>query len=65
MICPHCQEEIISTARLKLGYRLCLVCGEEVAKQQRSQWTVVPLHKSSYILVTDKSLLSQLNKTAA
>ena len=65
MICPHCQEEIISAARLKLGYRLCLSCGEEEAKRQRSQWTVVPLHKSSYILVTDKSLLSQLNKTAA
>lgn len=65
MLCPVCHETEVSPARVKLGYNLCLECGELVAKQERSQWTVVPFHKSGYMLVTDKTLLTQLNKVAA
>jgi hypothetical protein len=60
----QCDEEI-SQARWDLGYRVCLDCGERESIRVRQGWTIVPLHKSSYTLVTDKSILKQLNKIAA
>jgi hypothetical protein len=51
----------INPSRLALGYRTCLPCGEDSAKQARRSWCVVPLNKSNYVLVTDPSLLKGLN----
>ena len=53
-----CGNEI-SEGRYALGYILCLVCGEAQAKERK--FTVVPMHKSNYILVTSKADLVGLN----
>lgn len=54
----------ISPARVSLGYQVCLECGEKEAIRQRDGWTVVPLHKSSYTLITNPVELKGLNKHA-
>jgi hypothetical protein len=36
-------------------------CGEKVARQQKH--TIVPMPKSNYIVVTDRSLLLNLNSS--
>lgn len=57
-ICGQCGEEF-ALARYRLNYRVCLPCGDRLAKQVKH--TIVPLHKSNYIVVTDKSLLVGIN----
>ena len=59
MICL-CGEDVVP-ARVTLGYKTCLPCGEQAARQARKGWCVAPLNKSNYILVTDPSLLKGLN----
>jgi len=61
---PACVEcgDMVAEARWALGYRECMKCGEYRARQRVH--TVVPMAKSNYILVTDKSLLRGLNKYA-
>lgn len=54
----------ISPQRVQLGYTICLECGEKEAVRQRDSWTVVPLHKSSYTLITNPNELRGLNKYA-
>ena len=56
--CVVCSGEI-SEGRHDLGYKLCLSCGESAAKNRKH--TVVPLHKSNYMLVTDPELLLGIN----
>ena len=51
----------LSTARFNLGYRCCLECGEEQAREQRNYWCVALLHKSNYVLITDRQDLAGLN----
>jgi len=58
--CIRCGGEF-PVARQTLGYDLCLKCGETDAQIKRRSWTVAPMNKSNYILVTDPSILSQLN----
>jgi len=60
---PHCMicDESYDLARLHLGYAVCLSCGDEIAKSLNLKRTVVPMNKSNYQLVTDLSLLKQLN----
>lgn len=55
--------EAVMPARWALGRRTCLPCGEAQAKQERKGWTVAPLPKSNYILITDHSLLVGLNSS--
>lgn len=59
--CVMCGETIEPQKRVDLGYRICLFCGDDVAKQERAGWTVVPMNKSNYILVTNPETLKQLN----
>lgn len=56
----ECGEEI-HPKRLALGYSICLQCGEASAKQERKQWCIAPMHKSNYMLVTDRRDLHGLN----
>ena len=49
----------INPERYKLGYRTCLVCGEAEAKQRK--FTVAPMHKSNYMLITNMTDLKGLN----
>lgn len=51
--------ETYAYERFKLGIKLCLDCGEQVAKQRK--FTVVPMHKSNYVCVTNMSDLIGIN----
>ena len=51
----------IPLARYRLGYRQCLCCGEKTALKRK--FTVAPMPKSNYILITDLSLLKGLNSS--
>lgn len=54
----HCRcGNSIPSGRFELGYRTCLECGSPAVTR-----TIVPFHKSAYQLVTDYTLLRQLNK---
>lgn len=57
--CRVCGDEV-SAGRWDLGYRTCLVHGDEVAKARR--FTVVPMHKSNYVAVFDRELLTGVNQ---
>jgi hypothetical protein len=45
--------------RKNLGYNCCLPCGNVIAKERK--FTVAPLNKSNYVLITDLQILKQLN----
>lgn len=60
MNCIHCDDDI-DPRRAALGYRLCLFCGEEAAREERKGWTIAPLHKSNYMLLTSKEDLKGIN----
>lgn len=62
MWCIKCQNEWVVDARIEAGFCTCLECGEADAKKVKH--TVVPMHKSNYVVVTDRSLLLCLNKVA-
>ena len=58
---PQCKlcGDTYQQGRYKLGIVFCLPCGDELAFKVKR--TVVPMHKSNYILVTDKSDLTGIN----
>lgn len=58
--CLFCGE-YLSAGRWELGYRTCLQCGEEQARQERQSWCVAPMHKSNYMLFTDSTDLKGIN----
>lgn len=62
MWCVKCQTEQVADGRVKAGFITCLRCGEADAKKVRH--CVVPMHKSNYVVVSDRSLLLCLNKVA-
>lgn len=47
--------------RAQLGYKTCLPCGEQQARQRK--FTVAPLPKSNYMVFSDMSLLKGLNSS--
>jgi len=57
--CSKCGAAL-PAARYALGYRTCLPCGEQAARMVKH--CIVPMHKSNYVVVTDRSLLSQLTR---
>lgn len=58
--CKVCDEDM-NPERWYLGFRVCLTCGEKQARTVKH--TIVPLPKSNYIVVTDRSLLLGLNSS--
>ena len=60
-LCNTCHWEKVPFKRWQAGYFTCLACGEEQAKKDRMGWCVAPMHKSNYVLVTDKRDLRGLN----
>lgn len=58
---PKCRicDATFPLRRAALKYTTCLSCGEKAAR--KVQHTIVPLNKSNYIHVSDKSLLLGLN----
>jgi hypothetical protein len=59
LICTTCYSEFVPPARSQLGYKTCLSCGERQASKVTH--CAVPLSKSNYVLVTDRSELKGLN----
>lgn len=60
MECINCGDSI-DDRRAALNIKLCMSCGEIAAKNARKTWTVVPLHKSNYVLVTNRDELVGMN----
>lgn len=58
---PRCKVcgEIYPIERMRIGFALCLPCGDEIAKERK--FTIVPMHKSNYVAVTNAVDLKQLN----
>lgn len=56
--CRVCGEQY-PTARWALGYKMCLPCGESESK--RVVRTIVPMHKSNYMMITDMTDLKGIN----
>ena len=54
----ECGEEV-DARRVVLGYQTCLRCGDVEAKQRK--FTVAPINKSNYMMITDLTQLKQLN----
>ena len=53
--------EIIEQGRWDLGYRVCLGCGDSIAKQKK--WTVaIPYGKGAYQLIHDPEELKMTNQ---
>jgi hypothetical protein len=49
----------VDPRRYKAGFDTCLPCGEGEAKQVRH--TIVPMHKSNYMVVSDRRDLMGIN----
>ena len=62
MYCVRCPIEEVAPKRHEAGYITCLRCGEADARRVRH--TIVPMHKSNYVVVRDRELLKYLNKVA-
>ena len=61
--CTHCGDDV-HIERWARGYRLCLFCGEEAAKQERTRWCVIQEYgKGNYQLVTPQTALHTLKQT--
>jgi ribosomal protein L37AE/L43A len=58
--CRQCGEDI-GQKRWAIGYKYCLECGDAIAKDKAKQYTIAPINKSNYMLITDPALLKQLN----
>jgi hypothetical protein len=56
--CDQCGA-YINPHRYDIGYTTCMPCGEKAARQRRH--TIVPMHKSNYIVVTDREDLKGIN----
>ena len=58
--CHECGSEIEPPNR-QLLTSLCVFCGEENARQERMAWCIAPMHKSNYMLFTDRKDLKGIN----
>ena len=58
---PRCVicDDIYSAKRANAGYNICMPCGD--AQARATIRTIVPMHKSNYMLFTDLEDLKQLN----
>jgi len=57
--CAECGEDY-HPMRYVLGYDTCMPCGEAQARAYKH--TIVPMHKSNYVPVTDREILKQLTR---
>jgi ribosomal protein L37AE/L43A len=58
--CKLCGDEF-EVNRWKLGIVVCMPCGDGLAVEKARSYTVAPMHKSNYVLITDKADLVGLN----
>ena len=57
-LCIKCGDHVLD-ARYRLGYTTCLKCGEVDARKHKH--TIAPMHKSNYMVITNKLDLQGLN----
>ena len=57
--CSLCGSNIEPPMRGRIT-SLCVSCGEEQAKQKKH--CIVPMHKSNYVVVTDRDVLTGVNQ---
>ena len=57
-ICSSCGA-YYSKKRLEAGFNTCLDCGETQAR--RVKHTIAPMHKSNYVVISDKADLKGIN----
>lgn len=58
-LCSYCYAEFVEDERVVLGYLSCMPCGEAQARKRKH--TVVPLHKSNYIVPANREELRGIN----
>ncbi len=56
--CVYCPNNI-PVARYDAGYITCLLCGDKQARTVKH--TIVPMHKSNYVVITKRSDLVGIN----
>lgn len=59
MWCTSCAMEEVDPRRVVIGYTTCLKCGEASARKRKH--CIVPMHKSNYMVVTDRNDLVAIN----
>lgn len=59
MWCVSCQNEKVARGRILAGFITCLGCGEADARKVKH--TIVPMHKSNYVVVSDLRDLKGIN----
>jgi len=63
MDCPKCLIEEIESARLALGYKVCLTCGEIEAQREserKAGRVAIAYDKGGYQYITDDTNLGDL-----
>ena len=58
-LCNRCFGNEVDAERFVLGYTTCMPCGEAQARKRKH--TVVPLHKSNYIVPANREELRGIN----
>lgn len=58
VLCKECGEGY-SYARAKLGFKVCLDCGEKQAEKVKH--CIAPMHKSNYMVFTNAEDLKGIN----
>ena len=58
-ICTSCYSVRVEPHRAKALRPVCMACGDKVANQVRR--TIVPMHKSNYMLITNPEDLKGIN----
>lgn len=56
--CAFCGS-YINQARVDIGYKTCMPCGEQQARAKK--FTVVPMHKSNYVPMFNTQDLKGIN----
>jgi len=59
MWCVACRTEEVAVKRVEAGFIACLRCGEADARKVRH--TIVPMHKSNYVVISDRRDLMGIN----
>lgn len=65
-LCVECYGGHVNPERAKALIRngspiMCIECGDKKAKDKAKLYTVAPINKSNYMLITDPTQLKQLN----
>ena len=57
--CRDCGQDLEDPMHTLAGY--CWDCRETAAIEARKHWCIAPMHKSNYMLITNRDLLAGLN----